>query len=327
MKKNIISFALVVVGSLTLFVHSVYAKKFTETSMYFNYYLKITENNSTFYNTKRLIKIEDEQSRGYFSINPRSLFYFEQEYEENKIDVDEKVMKEISKILYYGYNYNNQNANEYYFATQYLVDKAFRNYTVTFVNNYENPITIFTKEIAQIEKNIKENSFSYPDLTTENKQMEITDSYILKHFKIEGEHMKVIEDDKRILIELEDDLEDYILHFIPKLDCGALKMWQNNDSKYIYMDTICENAYTSNIHYEKKIEDSNSKEEHLEENGSNENFSQDLQIENNIKENDNQKEEDLVVEEMVPVPNTFKNSVSILLYLFLFGNTYYVFKK
>ncbi len=345
MKKNLVSFMIVVFSSFAFLISSVQAKKFKEIDRYTGYYFKITEKEGSFFSSQKTMKILDDENKGYFAINPRSVFYYSKEYELQDIDVDKEIMQEISKVLYYGYGYQNQTTDAYYFATQYLVYEAFKDYNVVLTNNYSVPVNAYSEEIKQIKKNIEENAFSYPALSTKKDTIEIEDAYILKHFTITGEHLEVSEEENKMTIILLDDLEDYTLSFIPKLDCTTLKMWQNEDLKYIHMDTICENPYTSTIHFERPVEEQQPEQEKEEPKTPEENESkkeESIETEDKEKkpeepidtdsvETEKDEKEEAVEEEMLqeilPVPSTSKDSFAFLIVLAFLGFSYYVFKK
>ena len=145
------------------------------------------------------------------------------------------------------------------------------------------------------------------------------------------------EEENQISISLLNDQKSYTIHYIPKLDCKTLQMWQNENIKYIHMDAICENSYTTTIYYEKNEEIEPSEEIEKEKDKDNEKeteteIEQEKETEEEIKEEEESSEEVLensesLLETNVNVPSTGKAGFSFFLLLMLLGNGYYVFKK
>lgn len=324
MKKLIIS---LVVGSLFLFSSSVDAKKFTEKSLFISYNLKVVEKAGSHYAFKGLYKISDEENKPYFMVNPLAIFYYSRDYNQVNMDLDPDLVRQIAKIIVYGYGYKNQNTNEYYFATQYLIEEAFPEYTVFFADSYGQPINIFTNEIDQIKQNMEGKLFTFEDQTITSRTLEIEDPYILENFRIQAEHTKMTESDTKITIDLLDDLDTYTIQFVPKVDCKSFQMWQNDNIKFFHTDQICENSYTRTITVEKVVEEP--KEEEPKKETSKKKNQKTEQKETKVEETTLSNIEDTTtsITTDVKVPSTSKNSVSFLFFFTLFGNLYYVFKK
>ena len=346
MKKIIIS---LVIGSFLLSIHPVQAKKFIENGLFTEYqYYMYEKTNPSNFASMRVIKIFDSENKVYYNISPKTSFYFSRDYEEEDLNITEQQLKNISKILYYGYGYNKQNTDEFYAATQYLVFKTFEMYTVYIKKGINEPILMFEEEIKQIEANMENKEFTFENQTTHEKTLEIEDDYIQNHFTVQGEHIKVEELESKLKLTLDGKVEDYQVEFIPKKTCSNLKMWVNDKTHLFHLDEVCETTYSRTIHYEEPIVEKEptieSKDpEKTEEENKNPNQEEEkkepttepkepekVEEENtskkeNVKEN--QPVEKQQEEVFVEVPSTGKQSMMFFLVFGLLGNCYYVFKK
>ncbi len=313
MKKRIV--VLILIGSCLFFSKPVLAKRFTEDIIFPEYSIKTYRANPAISISRTIHYFMDEDEKVFYYLNPKANFFYDMNYLENTSDVDEEILKEISRVIYYGYGYQNQNRLEYYVATQYLLFKAYKEYMITFIDKERNQVFPFQEEIAQIEENMQKNEFQFENRTMNQRTLEIENPYIAKHFEVQGDNIKSEEKNNKIEISLLNDLEEYTLEFIPKMDCSNLEVYgRNGSSQFIHMDLICENTYTRKIYIEHEMEPE--PEEKKEE----------IKLQQDISSEET-KEESNTKENIVNVPATGKESFSWILILFLLGDAYYVFKK
>lgn len=310
MKKRIA--VLLLLGSCFLLLKQVFAKSFNEDICFPEYRIKKSMINSSMALIDSIKCLTDKEGKTFYFLNPMANFFYGNGYSANISNVEEKTLKEISRIIYYGYGYKEQSSLEYYVATQYLLFKAYKEYTIAFLDKGSNQVFPFQNEIAQIEKNLEKNEFQFEDFTTTKKFFEVEDEYILKHFHIQGENIKAEEKKDKIGITLLKDKEDYTIEFIPKVDCSNVEVYgRNGATQFIHMDLICENTYSRTIHV-KQEEKENIKIEQSEE------------VKDESSLNIKKKKEK---ENTVHVPATGKHSYTWIILLFLLGDAYYVFKK
>lgn len=308
MKKRTV--VLILIGSFFLFSKQVFALKFNEDVVFSEYSIKTFRANPSVSISGHIFHFTDDEGKTYYFLNPTANFFRGYSYLASISNLDKEILKEISRVIYYGYGYKNQTSLEYYAATQYLLFKAYKEYTITFIDTERKQVFPFQKEIAQIEKNLEKNEFQWEDLTTTKHTLEIDDEYIVKHFIVQGENVKTEEKNGKIEIILLNDLEEYTLEFIPKADCSKVEVFgRNNDTQFIHMDLICENVYSRTIHLKK---DNISSENHTDE---------------EEKMNLEQVGIGEKKENTVRVPATGKKNYTWIFLLFLLGDVYYVFKR
>lgn len=310
MKKRIV--VIFLLGSF-LFVRQVSAKAFNEKLIFQEYSIKTYRANPVISTARHIFYFTDSEKNVYYFLNPTANFFQGNAYPANISNVEEEILKEISRVIYYGYGYKNQNSLEYYAATQYLLFNAYKEYTITFIDEERNQVNLFQEEIAQIEKNLEKSEFQLEDFQTTKTTFEIEEEYIVKHFEVKGENIQAEEKDNKIEITLLNDKEEYTLEFIPKADCTNVEVFgRNNDTQFIHMDLVCENTYTRKVYVEKEEIPSQNQMEDKE---------------NTIHKLKNEVGTSKKKETIVSVPATGKNSSIWILLLFLLGDAYYVFKK
>lgn len=313
------------IGVFFLFTPPVLAKTFNEKKIP-EYTIKTSGKNPTISISGGVYKVTDEKNLLYFAINPTNNFFHGSHYISKTSNLSDKQWEKISKIIYYGYGYQNQNTDAFYLATQFLIYKTFTQYEISFIDADRNKISLLEKEIEQIQKNIETSHFLFEEFTTTEKSFLITDSYILNNFTIKGDNLKIVESDKNIKITLLDDLEEYSLQFIPKTNCTNIEIWGSSNSKneqYVHMDSICENTYSRTVHLKKQdVKVEKDKTNIIENNSNNE------EIENENNKNDiNMERTENFTEELVRVPSTKKSSFFNFFLLLLLGNFYFIIKK
>lgn len=134
-----------------------------------NLYLRI--NNEEKYITLKEIRNQDTNELLY-SINPEKEFLNGNLNTYNYfwvIDLDETLFKEVSKIIYYGYGYNERTSINWYVATQYLIwdyvlDESDEIY---FVDDEHNKMNLYEEEITAIKSDI-EKMYTLPSFVEEN---------------------------------------------------------------------------------------------------------------------------------------------------------------
>lgn len=339
MKKRIL-FSLFILCSF-LFVKNTWARSFIEEKEN-AYKFKIYIPSSKMSMIHSFIKITDEEGKAYYDVSPKvTLFEDLDDYVEKPANFDIDMLQKFSKITYFGYGYQEQKEDVYYYATQYLLYKTFSdiNASVLFEDQNSNYLDPY---LAEIEKNIETVSFSLEDFTTTKDTYEITDSYIVDNFTVEGDHIKVSSENNKIIVHFLEEQENYLLHFYPKNICENITIWTTMNIKLFSRREVCEKEYSVAVTYQKEelnnqeppiVEDDNSIQDNQESATSTPNE----QDKNNIEENPKVEEkQEIELEETentdknsieVPVPSTYKNQFPFLNLWYFIGVLYYVFKK
>lgn len=339
MKKRIIIVSFFICSFL-MFASSSEAKGFNENQLASKFDLYIYS--SKMHLRKNFKKITDEEGVPLYEISPTISNFSNLKDYELKLSSLEKEQKEmLSKILYFGYGYNHQNSDSYYFATQYLVYKTFSTVNTTYdlINLDSN---YMTKEIEEIENKIKSVSFSLKDFTTDSTIYSIEDKYIIDNFTILGEDVKISNEEEKIKLEFLGDKENYILYFHPKNKCQDTYVWTTTNIELLSRGTVCEKEYKVMVQIKKENPENNKSEEKEEENKEEStNGSEKEEIkppkEENKEESTNSsdgeelRESDFFDEDTiqisVPVPNTAKKNFFLLEIICFLGSLYFVFKK
>lgn len=340
---------LILVGSIFL-VQNVHARAFKEEQFAskFDLYIK----NDKTHLRKNFKKITDEEDHPFYDVSPTRTSYFKRDdYELKLSSLDKETLEQISKIMYFGYGYENRKSNAYYFATQYLIYQTFSTVDTTVELN-DMDVDYMEEEIRKIEESEKSVTFSLKDFTADKTVYEIVDSYIVDNFTVEGKDISVSYEKGKIVIIFLHELESYELRFVPKNECKDTQVWSTLNMELLERGTVCEQEYQVHVKLEKKKqEESNEKtEDKIEDTENTEIENKKEEIENpevtdKIEEKEEAKQPNEEVskeaEQEIPipiedgdfsmlevnVPNTKKNRSFLIEILCLLGSCYYVFKK
>lgn len=323
MKKRMIMISFFFVGCF-LFMKYPQAKAFQENQLASKFDLYIYS--SKMHLRKNFRKITDENGIPLYDVSPTiTSFSNLKDYKMELSQLDREQIEILSKIMYFGYGYNNHKSDSYYFATQYLIYKTFPilNTTYDLIDLAED---YMTKEIQEIEKSVEKVSFSLQDFTTKSSSYIIDDAYILDNFTIEGDDVNVFYENNKIKLLFIGERETYSLRFYPKNSCQDTYVWTSTNINLLSRGTVCEKEYEVVVRIEKETENENGDVEEIE------------KPEEEIPDKEDKVEETLNKEPIfqnfegqntvkVTVPNTKKNSFYFLEFIFLLGNFYFVFKK
>lgn len=307
MKKRIVVFvSLFVVGCFGC--KDVYAKTFQEKIDFQNYFYIYNGFSGTypFFNT-----FFDEKGKAYFSVTPHVAFMPKQNYTEVDSSYSKEEIFEYSKILYYGYGYQGDVSLSSYYATQYLLfEHAMEEgYTIQVVDASkleEDPC--LDKAIFRLRERMKKQAFSLQDTVLKEKTYVISDPYILEHFSVAGDQVKVSKQEDRLEIILLEG-SSFVLHFYPNVSCEQIKVWKDSRGTTLFGENqFCEKEYSITLRYEPIIEE-NLKEDPV------------------ITETSEEKKEETSEVRTFAVPSTDRYTISWLFILLFLGNIYYGFKK
>lgn len=307
MKKRI---AVLLLMSSFLVVKNVSARTFAEMHDYEQSFAIFTpKNNVTI--TKSLVKVTDEENTPYYDVNPPiTIFENWDFYEETDANFSLEQLQQISKITYFGYGYQNKRTDAYYFATQYLVFQTFKDKSITYQLKEENK-NAFASSLAEMKENIENITFSLKDFVTKNTTYEITDTYIVDNFIVQGEHINVTYEDKKIIVQFLDHQKEYVLDFQPKNKCTNNKVWKAGGVQLFKRSEVCEQNYQVKVTYQNEEKPSPS-----------------ISQNNAKKENLNKKTQKAKKKSTeVKVPSTGKNDFPYSILLCLIGAILYVLKK
>ncbi len=313
MKKKIVFLSLFVLCSWG-FLKKTYARSFVEERKY-NYKFDVYIKRNKSHLIKSFSKVMDEKGNPLYEVSPTMTFFNRRDdYREKAGTFDIKLLESISKIMYFGYGYQNQNTDAYYFATQYLIYKLFNTIDIRYTLNNEKS-NFMNEEILKIEENIKTVHFSLQDFISDEKTFVISDSYIVDNFNVIGKDIDIVyEKDKIVITFLKDDAE-YLLKFQPKNACEKVNIWGTMSIELLPKQEVCEKEYQISVKYLK--EENNEKEEEFQE-------LEEEQIK--VEESETSMDTDEEIVEVL-VPNTFKKKLFLSIWIILFGGVIYVFKK
>lgn len=309
MKKRI---AVVLLLGSFLVVKSVFARSFDEIHDYDqSFVINIPSRNIKI--TKSFVKVTDENDTPYYDVNPTQTIFTNWDfYEEVDADFTLEYLQAFSKITYFGYGYQGKRTNAYYYATQYLMYQVFKDMPPTYElkegsDDYLAPL------IREIENNMESVTFSLKDFTTKDTTYEITNSYIVDNFTVQGEHINVTNEDKKIKIEFLDNQKEYVLDFEPKNMCNNNKVWKAGGVRLFKRSEVCEQDYQVKVTYQidEKEETSTS-------------TSKDIPKKEILNETKKEKKKESVE---VKVPSTGKNEFPYSIFICLIGAIWCVLKK
>ena len=299
------------------------AKTFNDVRNYNNYFLIANEEKELYKFFNMILDVEDNV---YFNISPHASYAPQQVYATYKGLLPIDLLVDFSKILYFGYGYDENITEDYYYATQYLLFER------TMKSGSQIRVVDSTKTmeddrleeaIMRIRDDIKKHSFSFDETNVQEKKLVIADPYLLENFTVSGQNMNIVVLENQIEVTLLDGT-DFVLDFYPKNACSQknIKLWEEEKKGILLLrmdKLLCEKEYSISIHYEAPIE---------------ENGKEDLVFPSEEKPNIESGEVETITisddEELVQefyVPNTSKYSLLWLYILIFLGNVYYVFKK
>lgn len=302
MKKRIVVLLLL---SIFLFIKNVSARSFNEVHDYEQSFVVYFPKNNTKM-IKNFVKITDEEDHPYYDVNPKQTIFKNWDfYEEVEANLTLEQIQSLSKITYFGYGYQNKRTDAYYYATQYLVYQTFKDMSVTYQLKNQNQDDL-APVVEQIKENIKNVTFSLKDFTTKDTTYEIVDPYIIDNFLVQGNHIKVISEDKKIIIQFLDNQKEYVLDFQPKNKCTNPKIWKAGGIELFRRSKVCEQNYQIKVKHQKEEKE----EKPIV----------------SISKKEPKKEKNQEFKE-VKVPSTGKNEFPYSIVLCLFGAILYVLKK
>lgn len=334
MKKSILVIGLVLFSNF-LFIHNTQARAFNEEQFASKFDLYVIKSKNHL--RKNFKKITDDSGNPFYEVSPTSTSYFNREDYELKLShLDKESLKRISKIMYFGYGYENRKTNAYYFATQYLIYKTFSEVETNYELN-EVEANFMENEIKEIEADIKSVTFSLENFVIKESFFEIKDAYILDNFTVKGDNIAISYKKDKIRIDfLNKEKENYELQFIPKNSCDSVYIWNSINMELLNRGNICEKEYKINVQIEKETGEEKEEQPDLTdkiEDKTEENDKVHTEVKPEESTNEPTKEEIVDVIEIedsiteVNVPSTGKNSFFIFEILYFLGSFYYVFKK
>lgn len=273
-----------------------------------NYQYKLTWINGNTAQTiyTNMYKITDSAGNLFYNMEPNKPIFTSQNYTLQPIPFTLEQMKQISKIIYYGYGYQSQIKEEYYAATQYLIFEALNVSKVEIIDENKESSNYAKEEIEEIRKTLQEHSTKINDYTTAKTNFVIKDPYLIKHYDVKGEKISVTKEEQSYNIELLEEEDEYLLQFISKNKCLEAEFWKNSASaSVIGKSDLCEEDKTIRVIKEKTQETEEPKIE--------------APVEMEIPE----VEKEIIVN----VPNTFKETGWSIVIIVLIGNIYYVYKN
>lgn len=304
---------------------NVQAKVFNEVRDYENYFL-LEEGENKLY--KFFITIADANGTKYFNVRPHVSYAPLLNYIAYNEMLPIDMLVDFSKIIYFGYGYEGNITDDYYYATQYLLyERAMKkgsSLRVVDATKTEESSRL-DSILPEIRSQVKKHTFSLSDKTVNEKKLVIEDAYVLKNFTVSGENVEIY--------QREDSLEvnlllgtDFVLNFQPKSVCTArnMKLWEMQEKGILllHMDRkLCEQEYSIQIHYEEPAVEEEPKEELLPPS------KEEIKEESTANGEENIASDNKEFVQEFEVPSTSKYSLSWLYLLFLLGNVYYVFKK
>lgn len=306
MKKRIA--VLLLMGSF-LVVKNVSARTFEEMHDYEQTFVVYTPKTNIKI-TKSLVKVTDEENTPYYDVSPTKTIFENFNYEEAEANFSLEQLQQLSKITYFGYGYQNKRTNAYYFATQYLIFQTFKDKSISYQLKEENKGD-FTSSLAEMKENIENVTFSLKDFVTKDTTYEINDAYIVDNFIVQGDHINVTYEDKKIIIQFLDHQKEYVLDFQPKNKCMNNKVWKAGGVQLFKRSEVCEQNYQVKVTYQNEEKPSPS-----------------ISQNNAKKENLNEKTQKAKKKSTeVKVPSTGKNDFPYSILLCLIGAILYVLKK
>lgn len=280
-----------------------------------NYMYKLSWKNENTINTMiiTMYKIYDNNADVFYNVEPKITMFERRVYNKTEIALDFDTYKKINKIIYFGYGYENNITDEYYFATQYLIFKELGIAEVEIVDKNHNKSDYAAKEIDEIEKRIQDYKFMADDYTTNSSKIVINDEYIIKHFEFKGEYINVNLKNNIYEIELLDEKNNYKIDLKSKNNCLPAVYWASKIAPDLVGKTeLCEDDNV--IYITREINDTEDNKD------------------SNLNQNESESAvipEDYIIKEKieVSVPSTSQYNLNWLLLLLAAGNIYYVCKK
>lgn len=266
--------------------------------------------NESRYNALQILK--DEEENIFYIIRPEGIVFNNSFIISATSELPDEVVKQMMQYAYYGYGYENHEAKEYYYATQFLIMSVIKNYETSFSDGAKEDKNLFLNEREEIKRLVEQQDRKYPNRISVSEQKIITDSYLIQHFWVEGDFVKTIYEPDRIILQFLENQEKYVLNFKAKQPCSKQLIWKKGNAvDFIEKGPICENDFIIEAYKEKTIEE---EKEEIKPIVPDESviLSEEIEFVDSIE---------------AEIPSTSSYSYFPIFFLGLLGNVYYVFKK